>query len=946
MEIRNKLVSLQESTNNPKTKRIVNGLVDVISHGEIDDNKIIGSLYESLKVVRKDDGEVDKFLTYFDRKRIVENLGLKDTIDSLSKTALYNNDIEFRTILENFQENLDGGVPEALLVDHFQTGIKRYMWNNKVLESVRPMESNIKEFKTFKLVEAAIQKLKADKNSDLYEDALRKLDYSFTLPENQVRSYVKSIFEKDLGSHPIIGELLENLYMIDQHNTSKVTHITDRTNGRVAVYERVAPYHIMENGTEFVMLNNKIYEMKDGKVRILENKDLATAGVPADFIKTCQVFSVFESVDGEGMTVKDEFNEYKVVENEEAEAGYDIKVDGEEQGEESVQELLENLAVTGTNPQVISLLENAGLAMASGAIAVIDSILCLMPENGRCVIDLIKCGDDGEAFINIYDFGTQSEELIPTADADIDAITTDIQTDYGVDVSPFLETLNEEAGEGGNGGEEDAAADAEAQAQAEAEQAQKEAELKEEMKRKQEELDEIIENMEKIETLDEEYSSEDDIQEMYETLKGRKGNLEEEIKDIEAKLNGDEPAESDTSKVAESVMAEMQEMVNKQDYITELETDTDPNAVTTRSGSVHNVDDTVSVIPVVEFEKDGNGNVQVSNAYLQVDDRGLNEEDGTIDDKLAESLADTPYLPLEDGYVSLGMEEPTAIDGELPDTMGQDIQSVVAAVTGQGMGDEDTLNQTMNMEEEEGAEKPEGGEVNEEEGAEGEEDTSEFGKKLGAKLKSAVQKTASRLKSGARKLSTGDNSMVSEEGEEGAEGEEKPEGGEAAPAAEKPENGEEGGEAANENEEGAEGGEATEEPTNESGLCPHKRVVFPSTHRNRRIAGRSGYIVVVNEEEGTAVVDFDDKNHDPMEYQPNVPIADIEGYVNETDTVEGQAKHMTVKEIMEAIEKNKNFMGESEQSDDYLRTINDVLESELQVRGKGHLIAKDEQPAE
>ena len=264
--IKKRMISLLEETKNPKTKRVINGLIEVDKAGEISPEKLTGIVTESLRKLRKEDKVIESYFTELNNKTALDNFGLKALIATTKQTALYENDPEVKEFVDTYEEYTKEH-PEYMLVDTFMPMIKRYAWNKAIGSSVKVVEKKAEKFQAFKMVAEAINALENDKNPEFYEDIIIKLDRAFSLPENQVRHYVTTTLQETAELHPAISELIKNLALLEKHRTggysnlSKTTYVTDRHQGRVKTQERIAPA-LFEDNRDVVLINNTLYEIK------------------------------------------------------------------------------------------------------------------------------------------------------------------------------------------------------------------------------------------------------------------------------------------------------------------------------------------------------------------------------------------------------------------------------------------------------------------------------------------------------------------------------------------------------------------------------------------------------------------------------------------------------------------------------------------------------------
>lgn len=657
MKIKQNLADLGKKTSNAGVKRLVESLQTIIANGEVNENEIADLCKKQLAKYVSEDREVSGFMSYLNNKEAVKSLKLDEALEGIKKTKIYESEDtgRLKDIVSVFEDSINAGMPEYALVGAFENNMKDYKWNKLVCEAMRPMESNIQKYKSFMLVQEAIDEIE-EESDELNEDMLRKLDYAFYLPENHVRHYVGSILEKECKNHPTVAKLLENLSKIDQSMTSRVTSTITAKEGRVQTMQRVAPILVKEDKS-IVPIGSRFLEIGRKSVRVVENHEIAK-GVPTEFVELCELFKKFENTE-DGLKIKDEMTEYTVAENDEKPEGFEVKVDGQPQPEDTAQEALENMAAMGTDPMLLNMINQMGSQMRM--VAAIDNIVTLLPANSRATIDIIKCGDDGIVFVNVCDPDMATEQLYPVADANLDVVSG-LEDQYGVQIKPYLtegienvEPKNDEESE---------------------EEKAKMEEMRNEFDEKTKELEEVNRSIEQIESLDEEYRDEQDIKSMYDEMKAKRLTLEEEVNHLDALLNN-KVIERKLSKVVEMVYENVEHIRKEGDFIAELE-GAEEGAVCTKCGDVINVDENTSVVPVVDFEKTSEGN-KISGVYLQTENKTFNESDD-VKEKLMEMVGESGYAVLEDGYIAL-CQEMLECDQPVPDVIKEDIAKVCEMVS-------------------------------------------------------------------------------------------------------------------------------------------------------------------------------------------------------------------------------------------------------------------------
>lgn len=259
-----RLQRLANESKNIKTKRIINGILEMSKLNELPD--IARAINESLSKLVNEDKCIAPYLNELNVREGLNNLGIKALINTTKKTKIYESDEKLQDLIEAAENNLANN-QEYRLVNTFMPGIKTYEWNKPIKSAISIVESRIKKYSAYKAVQECIDELSDDNNSYLYESMLTKLNNAFSLPETQVPHYINTSLMEDREFHPAITKLITELKAMAKDkgnggysNLSKINYATDRHQGRVKAQERVSPM-IMEDNRQVFLMNNKIYEV-------------------------------------------------------------------------------------------------------------------------------------------------------------------------------------------------------------------------------------------------------------------------------------------------------------------------------------------------------------------------------------------------------------------------------------------------------------------------------------------------------------------------------------------------------------------------------------------------------------------------------------------------------------------------------------------------------------
>ena len=221
--IETKLAYILEQSSNPKTKKVVKGLIDI--KDEVSEKGLPALVFESLQGLRSEDKVVEKYFIEADNRNALNNLGLRQVVETAKATKLYEINDEVKLLFDSINEDLKGN-PEYSIMDSYIPGIKRYLWNKNIRSSFSIMEAKIEKFAAYKMIAEAIDALQNDKNPEFYSDLVEKLDRSFALPENQVKHYIMTTLYEAQDIHPVVTDLIKKLKLIESHQTAGYSNLS------------------------------------------------------------------------------------------------------------------------------------------------------------------------------------------------------------------------------------------------------------------------------------------------------------------------------------------------------------------------------------------------------------------------------------------------------------------------------------------------------------------------------------------------------------------------------------------------------------------------------------------------------------------------------------------------------------------------------------------------
>lgn len=703
-----RLNQLNVETKNLKTKRCVEGLINILQT-EADQSHFSNLVNEGLKNLRKEDAAVDNFFKYTERKLLCENLGLAAFNSTLKSTHFYENDGDTQA----FSAALDADLqqyPEYLIVETYIPLIKKYAWNNKLRNPIRLVEANLQKGLVFKLISEAMYNIEAADKNGLDSEILTKMDYAFHLPENDAKHYILTSFHESAIHNEFLAKLVEQIAKIDGRNLYKNTFVTT-SKGRLATSTIAAP--TFENaGKKYFPIGKAIFEDNKGKISKVGdiNSTMYNSKGPKfftkEFLQICEALSFFKQVKGKlvlehavgtisipvnsgkiGVTSKTVFGTNTVNNNREKlpKGVFEVKKDGNHVKLTNVdtsasyivykpvfEDAVTNGAVetvpaaieldgqpaTGDTDAQLAELNGAGVDNETlslllfvkneiGQLTILDDVVSLKLNDMNVEVNIIK-STDGSSYVNVVDADNAVDFLVNVKDI---AKLNMLSQQYGTDLALVAGQATSE-----DMTNED---DEEAQKKKDEERAAKQQELD----TKKQELSEYANNMEKIELLDESEKDEE-VQVLYDEMKAKHDNLKEEIKTLESELN-ENPEAGDTSELVELMYTELEECRINDQYRTELEMN---NGVASVSGTTYNVG-SAAVTPIIDFSGDSD-HVKIDAVCLQVEGFDLNS--------IQSQLQGTPFT-IQGDRVCLGYEQ-TSIDEPISVSVKTDLGTVLGLI--------------------------------------------------------------------------------------------------------------------------------------------------------------------------------------------------------------------------------------------------------------------------
>lgn len=409
--LKEKLNEVKEKVSGSSAKFIITGILgqESISYGEI-----------SERLKNAEGGkELRNLLEYSSSLAGLEGVGIMKFFKDLKATKLYKEDEAFATIVNEAYDNINipdfkKSYPEYILADGVIKAMGKYSSYEEVKRCISTFNSKLDKFKSHRLVADAIFELENDKDADLFDDIIRRLDYSFYLPASHVKEYVFSILKDSYGTHQALADLIRKIRLVNDMAQSKVSYITTK-DGRYSLHKRLSPVLKVDEG-KVVIVNGHPLKITDaGKI-----EEVSIPKLPVKYSRLCESFSKFylteNSLIRQGTLDKFKLNISEGKDMECYRNGEKIKIS--ECDDEEVM----------TDVEVID--------GQKGDVQLLDDVFTVSIGHGAHILDIVL-NKDG-FYLIVSEVGGVQQEVIP--DTDVEAIGQ-VEDGYGIDIAEAVKDL-------------------------------------------------------------------------------------------------------------------------------------------------------------------------------------------------------------------------------------------------------------------------------------------------------------------------------------------------------------------------------------------------------------------------------------------------------------------------------------------------------------------------
>lgn len=229
----------------------------------LNNNTPAKTVSELLKLGSK---KVNEAVQAYNIKKQFEDAGIKGILDSCGETALYKDNLEFGAIIDELNEK-SKTAKEVALLEPMLYALQGFKTEKDIQEPYELIEKLYTKLRPYKLVYDYQQKLRDEDPESI--DA-KKLEQCFTLPQSYIRGFIKAKYMREVRINPLILELHDKLSNLDRLSYIQHDSYMSR-NGRVQIKNHLAPVlkgHKRVN--EGYLINGKVYEKRGKALKAVE----------------------------------------------------------------------------------------------------------------------------------------------------------------------------------------------------------------------------------------------------------------------------------------------------------------------------------------------------------------------------------------------------------------------------------------------------------------------------------------------------------------------------------------------------------------------------------------------------------------------------------------------------------------------------------------------------
>ena len=232
---------------------------------EATDSEVQVRLNEALEEMSKFDGSAASFV----RSNRVENLGVMESILSLSKKGIYEHS-DFKILCEKYVNIIKNkNVPEYLVIEGFISDFSNFTWDTNVKSAVNSIIESYNDLRTEIEVSKALYQISNSGNSDFYSPVKESISKWLVSESKSVPA-----LSRDLGVwsfNPVVRNLINTLSVLES-NGYKLNLPT--VNGNSEIKKIYSPV-LVEGGKTIFAIGKTLFEGSEFGVRKLSTRDVA-----------------------------------------------------------------------------------------------------------------------------------------------------------------------------------------------------------------------------------------------------------------------------------------------------------------------------------------------------------------------------------------------------------------------------------------------------------------------------------------------------------------------------------------------------------------------------------------------------------------------------------------------------------------------------------------------
>ena len=275
-----------------KTSKNAGSYVD----GSKEETPIASEVQSKLNEALEEMSKFDKSAASFVKTNRVENLGIMESILSLTKKGIYDHS-DFKILCEKYANILKNkNVPEYLVIEGFINDFSNFGWDSSVKNTVNSIIESYNDLRTEIEVSKALYQISNSGSASFYSPVKESISKWLVSESKSIPA-----LSRDLGVwsfNPVVRNLINTLSVLESNN-SKLNIPT--VNGNSEIRKIYSPV-LVEGGRTIFAVGKTLFEGDEYGVRKLSNRDISTMN--KDFLGLLESFySEGVKVDDKGISV-------------------------------------------------------------------------------------------------------------------------------------------------------------------------------------------------------------------------------------------------------------------------------------------------------------------------------------------------------------------------------------------------------------------------------------------------------------------------------------------------------------------------------------------------------------------------------------------------------------------------------------------------------------------